>query len=119
MNIACIRGATTVKENTNQNILEATTQLLQEIIKANDLDLEQIILVIFTSTKDLNEVYPAVAARNIGFNKSALMCMQEMYVKNSLSKCIRVMIQIQSEKSQSEIKHIYLNEAKILRPDLS
>ncbi len=119
MNILCIRGATTVKENTKQSILEATTQLLEEIMQSNNLDLSQIILVIFTATKDLDETYPAVAARNIGFTKSALMCIQEMYVKDSLPMCIRVMVQIQSEKSQSDIKHIYLNEAKILRPDLS
>lgn len=119
MNILAIRGATTVDKNTKENILNATKELLQKIIEANNLSLEQIIFIIFTATKDLDEVYPAVAARDIGITNASLICIQEMYVKNSLPMCIRVMLQIQTNKIQKKVKHIYLNEAKILRPDLN
>lgn len=119
MNILCIRGATTVDKNTKENILDATKELLQKIIEVNNLSLEQIIFIIFTATKDLDEVYPAVAARDMGITNASLMCTQEMHVKGSLPMCIRVMIQIQTNKLQNKTKHIYLNEAKILRPDLN
>lgn len=118
MSISCIRGATTVSKNSKEEILNNTQELIEKIIQANNFKIEDIISIIFTATSDLNEVYPAVAARNIGITMSALMCVQEMYVKDSLPMCIRVMFQIQSDKSQKEVKHIYLKNASILRPDL-
>lgn len=118
MNIAVIRGAITVEENTKEQILENTTMLLQEIISQNSIALPDIVSVIFTATKDIDAAYPAVAARALHITEAGLMCMQEMYVEGSLPRCIRVMIQLQSERQQSEMKHVYLKEAVGLRPDL-
>lgn len=116
--ISCIRGAITVNSNTKEEILNATTELLNSIIEANHLDINEIVSIVFTCTRDLDEAYPAVAARAIGITKAALMCVQEMYVKGSLSMCIRVMVQIQGSQTQTMCKHIYLKNAAALRPDL-
>jgi chorismate mutase len=116
--ISCIRGAITVDSNTTEETLKATTELLNSIIEANHLTQDEIVSILFTCTRDLDQAYPAVAARNIGITKAALMCVQEMYVQGSLAMCIRVMIQIQSERTQTMCKHIYLKKAAALRPDL-
>lgn len=115
----CIRGATTVESNTENEILKNTEELLQEIIKVNNIKPNDVLSVIFTATRDLDAVYPAVAARQMGLNNAGLMCMQEMYVKGSLEKCIRVMLFTLSEKQITDIKHIYLKKAICLRPDIS
>ncbi|WP_105616083.1 chorismate mutase [Vallitalea okinawensis] len=113
-----VRGATTVKANTKEDILEATNELIEMIIKENNMDMNDIISITFTATKDLDAVYPAVAARNLGITTAGLLCMQEMYVEKSLKKCIRVLIHASSDRMQKNVIHIYLNEAVRLRPDL-
>ncbi|MGE4214940.1 MAG: chorismate mutase [Anaerotignaceae bacterium] len=113
----CIRGAVTA-ENTKDDILAKTKELLLEIIKENKLEIDDITAVFFTSTKDLDKVYPAVSARNIGITDAALMCFQEMYVEGSMEKCIRVTVMVESDKKQKNAKHVFLGEAQKLRPDL-
>ena len=114
-----IRGATTVANNEKEEILSSTKELLTEMLKANEIEIEDIISIFFTATKDLTKVYPAVVAREMGIVDAGLMCMTELYVEESLTKCIRVMIHAQINKSQKEINHIYLKDAKGLRPDLT
>lgn len=113
-----IRGAITVKNNNSAEILEATMELLQEIIKANNLNIDKITAIFFSCTKDLTIAYPAKAARDMGITHAALMCLQEMHVENSLPKCIRVCFFYDKDGTQDEIRHIYLREAASLRPDL-
>lgn len=118
MNIVAIRGATTINHNTREDILEKTEELLAQIIQKNKIDISQIISITFTATKDITQAYPAIAARQLGITRAALMCMQEMYVEGSLPMCIRVMLQIDKANNPMEIQHIYLHKAKKLRPDL-
>lgn len=113
-----IRGATTVDENTADQILERTTSLLETIIEKNKIHYEDIVSIIFTGTRDLDAQYPALAARKMGMVDVPLFCCQEMYVKGSLEKCIRVLMHIQVPEPR-EIKHVYLEKAKVLRPDLA
>jgi chorismate mutase len=110
-----IRGATTVGNNDRSDIIEATKELLREIVTANQLDIADIASVIFSTTLDLNAEFPAVAAREIGWSDTPLLCSNEIDVPGSLAKCIRVLLHINSHKSQSEIKHIYLKNAVNLR----
>ena len=112
-----IRGAITA-ENNRETMLDDTENLLKEILVANDLEQEDIIQITFTATKDLDAVYPAVAARTLGIKQASLLCMQEMYVEGSLAKCIRVMVLAESDIKQRDVKHIYLKEAQSLRKDL-
>ena len=119
--IIAIRGATTVQENTKLQILEVSEELLKCIIKENNIKISEITSILFTATKDITKAYPAVAARQLGITQAALMCVQEMYVEESLPMCIRVMVQIQRQgmdKNNPAPKHIYLHGAKKLRPDL-
>ncbi|MDP4096643.1 chorismate mutase [Paenibacillus sp. P96] len=115
-----IRGATTVSQNDEQEILEATGQLLSEMVKRNELDPEYISNIWITMTQDLNAAFPARAIRQLeGWDLVPLMCSVEIDVKGGLSKCIRLLIQVNTEKSQREMKHVYLNGAQVLRPDLA
>lgn len=119
MSTVAIRGATTVSENSISSILEFTNELLLEIERQNHIDREKVLSITFSCTKDLDKVYPAKAAREMGYTNTALMCFNEMYVEGSLKKCIRLMVLYNCEANQSDVKHIYLRDAKVLRPDLS
>ena len=112
-----IRGATTVTENSSESILEATREMLFIMIRANQIDPEDIASVYFTTTTDLTATYPALAARQLGWYDAALLCGHEMQVPNGLSRCIRVLVHWNTHKSAKEIIHVYLRGAKSLRPD--
>ncbi len=119
MLVRAIRGATTVDNNDSNEIIEETGKLLTEIIAKNNLNEDDIISIIFSVTKDLNTAFPAVAARKMGWTDVALFCTNEMDVPGSLSKCIRVLIHINTELGKKDLKHVYLKGANILRPDLA
>lgn len=119
MSLVSIRGAITVTDNNKEEILEATETMLQAIIEKNRIQIEQIVQIHFSATKDLDAVYPAVAARKLNITEASLMCFQELYVVGSLEKCIRADVLVDQEGlSRQNIKHQYLREAKRLRPDL-
>lgn len=112
-----IRGATIAEENTEEAILEATTELLEHLIKANDIRPEDIAAATFTTTADLNAEYPAVAARELGWVDNALLCGHEMNVPRGLKKVIRALVLVNTDKDIKDIKHVYMKEARQLRPD--
>lgn len=120
MTTRAIRGATTVEENTQKAIKLATVELLNEILSQNNISKEDISHVIFTLTKDINADFPAKFARTeLGFDDVPMICSNEIDVPNSLPMCIRALVVVNSDKSQKEIRHIYQQEAKKLRPDLN
>lgn len=118
MHVRGIRGATTVERNTREAILEATTELLNEMVKANDIHPDDVASAIFTTSPDLNAEFPAVAARNCGWTHVALLCGHEMAVPGSLPMCLRILLHVNTERSAGEIVHVYLRGAKVLRPDI-
>ena len=114
-----IRGATTVERDEPALILEATRELLQEMLSANGIDdFEPIASIFFTTTPDLISTFPAEAARGLGMNMVPLICNQEIPVPNRVPRAVRVMMQVNTRKSQAEMRHIYLRDARSLRPDL-
>ncbi|MDP2945513.1 MAG: chorismate mutase [Atribacterota bacterium] len=113
-----IRGAITADSNTKQEIIEKTKELLIALKKENDFKIEDITSIFFSVTSDLNAAFPAQAARELGWDRVPLFNMQEIEVPGSLPKCIRILIQINCYKNQTEIKHCYLRGAEILRKDL-
>ncbi|MEI7770754.1 MAG: chorismate mutase [Chloroflexales bacterium] len=119
MTIWCrgIRGATTCDENSREAILAATREMLQLMIAANGLRPEDLASAIFTTTPDLNAEFPAVAARELGWLDTALMCGHEMSVPGSLPRCIRVLVHWNTERQASEVIHIYARGASNLRPE--
>ncbi|MEX0785074.1 MAG: chorismate mutase [Dehalococcoidia bacterium] len=112
-----IRGATTVETNSADAILEATTELLTEMVRANDLQVDHVASAYFTTTRDLNAEFPAVAANKMGFGDVALLCGHEMDVPGSLGMCLRILLHVNTEKEARDIKHVYLRGATVLRPD--
>jgi chorismate mutase len=119
VNLISIRGAITVDNNDKESIIQATKELLISLEKKNNLNKKNVVSILFSSTKDLDAEYPAKAARMLGYTQCGLMCFNEMFVKGSIDKCIRVMILYQDPiLEQSQVKHIYLKGAKVLRPDL-
>jgi chorismate mutase len=112
-----IRGATTTEANTREAILEATSDLLERLIAENDLRPEDIASAIFSTTPDLNAEFPAVAARELGWLDTALLCTHEMAVPGSLERCIRVLIHWNTTRSAEQIVHVYTRGARNLRPE--
>ena len=110
-----IRGATTTQENIDTAIYAATRELLAQLIDANQINQENVAAAYFTVTTDLDAAYPAAAARQLGWNSTALMCSTEIPVPGSLPRCIRVMVLYNTEKSQLEMVNIYLNGTDVLR----
>jgi chorismate mutase len=114
-----IRGAITVDADRPELILAATQELLGAILRANaGLQAEDIASALFTTTDDLVSVHPALAARQMGWEHVPMMCAREIPVPGSLSRCVRVLVQWNTERAQTAIKHVYLREAVSLRPDL-
>ncbi len=113
-----VRGATTVEANSVEAILEATRELLAAMLKANETDVEYVASAFFTTTVDLNAEFPAVAARDLGLTKVALMCGNEMNKPGGLPMCLRILLHVNTDKPAQDIKHIYLRGARVLRPDI-
>lgn len=114
-----IRGAITVTNNDEKEILIATERLLKEVIIKNQIDPSFVAHVMITVTEDLNATFPAKALRSFSdWTYVPVMCSREIPVQNSLPMCIRVMLTVNTDVAQEEIKHIYLERAVNLRPDL-
>lgn len=112
-----IRGATTADSNTAEDILEATTEMMAILIRLNEIEPEHVVSAIFTTSPDLNATFPAVAAREMGWSDVPLMCAHEMDVPASLQKAVRVLLHINTTRTPSEIRHVYLKGARQLRPE--
>lgn len=120
MPVRGIRGAVTVENDRPEEILAATGRLLSAIIETNPgLCPEDVASVLLTVTDDLRSIYPARAARELGWTEVPLLCAQEIPVAGSLPRCIRVLLHWNTTILQREIHHVYLGEAAGLRPDLA
>lgn len=119
MAVRGVRGAITVEANEESCILEATGRLTQELIAENELNAEDVASVIITVTHDLDAAFPARAVRAIeGWDLVPLLCSNEIPVPGGLAKCVRIMMLVNTEKSMQEIRHVFLEGAAVLRPDL-
>jgi chorismate mutase len=115
-----VRGAITVDANTEKAILDATDELLRQMVKANEVDPDDIAGVLFTVTPDLNAAFPAEAGRRLpGWTHVPMMCAQEIPVPGALGRCVRILMLINTTETASEIHHVYLRDAERLRPDLT
>jgi chorismate mutase len=120
MEIRGIRGATTIEKDEKENVLSATRELLSDILKANPtLRTEDIASALFSVTEDIFSAFPALSARQIGWEHVPMMCAREIPVPESLPLCIRVLIHWNTCVPQSEIRHVYLRDAEKLRPDIN
>ena len=114
-----IRGATTVREDSASTILVETEKLVLAMAKENDIQLEDVASVVVSTTTDIASAFPAKAVRSIPeWTYVPVMCTHEMNVPGAMPLCIRVLMHVNTEKSQRDIHHVYLNDAIKLRPDL-
>lgn len=119
MTVRAVRGATQVEADDRDQILEATTELVAEVLARNDLSTDDVISVIFTTTPDLTAEFPALAARKLGFHEVPLLCASEIAVPGSLPRVIRLMAHIETGRPRSDIQHVYLRGATALRLDIA
>lgn len=116
--IRAIRGATTVDADTAEAIFPRVQELLLEILSRNGVSHDDIISVFFTATPDLTAVFPATAAREVGFGDIPLICASEINVVGATANCVRVMLHVYSSMEKERIRHTYLHGAQGLRDDL-
>lgn len=116
--VRALRGATTVAVDDPDAIGEATRELLSQMMSANALVPADVVSVIFTVTADLRSDFPARAARDLGWVDVPLLCTVEIPVPNALARCIRVLMHVETTRLRDAMKHVYLREARTLRPDL-
>ena len=119
MAVRGIRGAISVDADEPQQIRDATRELITEILARNDIsDFDDVISAVFTTTQDLVSVFPAEAARHIGMTTVPLLCALEIPVTGSMPRCIRILLHVNTDRKPAEIEHVYLREARKLRPDV-
>ncbi|MCD0450718.1 chorismate mutase [Actinocorallia sp. API 0066] len=119
MAVRALRGAIQVDADERDEILEATTELMAEVMSRNELTTDDVISVIFTSTPDLKAEFPALAARKLGFSEVPLICATEIDRPGALPRVIRLMAHIETDRPRSEMQHVYLRGATALRVDIA
>ncbi len=119
MTIRAIRGAVTLERDERGHLHERTKELVEAIMRENDLVPDDVVSVIFTCTPDVVSDFPAAAARELGFGAVPLMCAQEMAVPGALPRVVRVMMHADVDRPRDQISHVYLHDAVRLRRDLA
>jgi chorismate mutase len=118
MKVRALRGATTADNNTKDDIVQATTELLEEMLDRNDIATDDIISITFTATKDLTAEFPAAAVRKVGLSHVPVLCARELDIEGALQGTIRVEMLIYTERAREQLRHVYLKDARQLRTDL-
>lgn len=116
--VRALRGATTVEEDTEQQVTERVQEMLRELMERNGLEEDDIISIFFTATADVVSTFPATAARGIGFGAVPLICASEIPVPGSMPHCVRALLHVSTTRSRAELRHVYLHGALGLRDDL-
>ena len=114
-----LRGATTVTDDTGEQVIEATSELIREMMSRNDIEKDDLITIIFTATPDITSEFPAAAARKMGISDIPLLCASELGVKGALPRVIRILMHLYTEREYDDLRHVYLRDAKPLRADLA
>ncbi|WP_067974570.1 chorismate mutase [Nocardiopsis trehalosi] len=119
MAVRAIRGAVQVDADERELVLEATAELVAEVVRRNELSTDDVISVLFTATQDLTAEFPALAARRLGFADVPLMCATEIAVPHALPRVVRLMAHVETDRPRSEVQHVYLRGAQALRLDIA
>jgi chorismate mutase len=118
MTVRAVRGATQVDRDDRQEVLDATTELLQSVLTRNDLSPDDLISVIFTATPDIRSEFPAYAARQMGITDVPLLCASEVDVPGAMPRVLRLLAHVETDRSRQQLRHVYLRGAAALRTDL-
>jgi chorismate mutase len=117
--VRAVRGATQVDANNGGAILDATAELVTEVMSRNELSTDDVISVLFTATADLNAEFPALAARKLGFQEVPLLCCTEINVPGGMPRVVRLLMHIETDRARSAMQHVYLRGAAALRLDIA
>jgi chorismate mutase len=118
MAVRAVRGATQVDDDQRDQVLDATTELLTEVLRRNGLASEDLISVVFTATPDLRSEFPAYAARQMGITDVPLLCAAEIDVPGAMPRVLRLLAHVETDRPRGELRHVYLRGAAALRTDL-
>jgi chorismate mutase len=116
--VRALRGATTVDDDTAEQITERVVELMEQLFVRNDLDKDDLVSIIFTATDDVRAKFPAEAARQFGVGDVPLLCARELDIVSGTPRCIRVLMHLYTDRPASELRHVYLEGAQGLRDDL-
>ena len=116
--IRALRGATTCEVDEPAHITERVVALLERVLEQNDVDKEDLVSILFTSTDDLHSMFPAAAARTMGLGDVPLICARELDIEGGTARCIRVLLHLSTTKPRSALHHVYMEGAQGLRDDL-
>ncbi|MEP6815287.1 MAG: chorismate mutase [Marmoricola sp.] len=119
MSVRAVRGATQLELDTREQMLGRVTELVQQVMDANGLEVDDFISVIFTATGDLTSEFPAYAARGLGFGEIPLICARELEIEGSMPRVVRLLAHVDTSLARSEMTHVYLHGAAALRSDLT
>ena len=116
--VLALRGAITLERDERDHLIERVTRLLAEMMSRNGVEHDDLISILFTATSDVHSGFPAVAAREMGLGDVPLMCAQELEIDGAMPLCVRVMMHLTTTRARSELRHVYLEQARSLRDDL-
>jgi chorismate mutase len=117
--VRAIRGATQIDVDEKEQVLDATRELVAEVMESNKLTPDDVISIIFSTTQDISSVAPAVAARQLGLHDPALLCLQEMHVEGALPRLVRLIAHVETDLARDQVQNIYLRGTDVLRPDIT
>ena len=118
LRVRAIRGATTVEQDTRDEVIARTKELVEAVVERNGLAPDDLISILFTATDDIRSAFPAEAAREAGFTHVPLMCARELDIVDGIERCIRVMVHVATGTDPAALRHPYLHGARQLRTDL-
>lgn len=118
MRVRALRGAVTADDDTKDEIIASTTEMLEEMLDRNDVGTDDVVFIIFTATRDITAEFPAAAVRKIGLSHVPVICARELAVEGALPRTIRAMMLINTDKAREQLRHVYLKDARQLRTDL-
>lgn len=119
MPVAAIRGATTLDRDHRDDVIARTKELVGRVLDANDLDVDDVISMVFTASPDVTSEFPALAVRELGIVEVPLLCATELAVESPVKRCIRVLMHVECDRDRRSYRHVYLHGAVALRPDLA
>ena len=119
MAVRAVRGATQLDSDDREHMLDRVAEMVNDVMTSNGLEVDDFISIIFTSTADLVSEFPAYAARRLGFTDVPLICAKELEIQGSMARVVRMMAHVETDRPRSEISHVYLRGAEVLRQDLA
>lgn len=118
MRVKALRGAVTAGTDSKDEVIQCTTEMLEEMLDRNDVGTDDVVYIFFTATGDITSEFPAAAVRKIGLSHVPVLCARELDIEGSLPLTIRAMMLINTDKAREQLRHVYLRDARQLRTDL-